>query len=98
MAGAGIFAKWLVATGGGRDMVKRLMLMKQTFRSGRKSMTTEESHVELLSEIIAKLGLADVRAFGLTWEDCREFLNRLGYRTQISITPFDQAAPALLES
>ena len=58
----------------------------------------EESHVELLSEIIAKLGLADVRAFGLTWEDCKKFLNSLGYRTQISITPFDQAAPALLEA
>ncbi len=57
----------------------------------------EESDVELLSEIIAQLGLADVRAFGLTWEDCKKFLNSLGYRTQISITPFDQAAPALLE-
>ena len=40
MAGGDIFAKWLAAMGGGRDMLKRLMPMKQRFLSGKKSMTT----------------------------------------------------------
>lgn len=36
-----------------------------------------------LTEILAKIGLADVRAFGLTWEDCSELMARLGYRMEI---------------
>jgi hypothetical protein len=81
-------------------LMHRLSLNDLTEWAERAMMEAEfeEPHVELLSEIIAKLGLADVRAFGLTWEDCKEFLNILGYRTQVSITPFDQAAPALSES
>ncbi|MFH1097860.1 MAG: hypothetical protein V1749_10240 [Candidatus Desantisbacteria bacterium] len=36
-------------------------------------------------EIISRLGLADVRAFGITWEDCEEFLNRLGYSAKVTV-------------
>ncbi len=45
----------------------------------------EERHVELLSEIVGRLGLADVAEFGLRWEDCENFLHKLGYRTRIEI-------------
>ncbi len=38
-----------------------------------------------IREVVARLGLADVRAFGLTWEDCEEFLDRLGYSARIEI-------------
>lgn len=38
---------------------------------------------DLLTPIIAKLGLADVKEFGLTWEDCSDYLSRLGYRVQV---------------
>ena len=34
-----------------------------------------------LRDITARLALADVREFGLTWEDCEGYLSRLGYRT-----------------
>ena len=38
-----------------------------------------------LRDVIARLGLADVRAFGLTWEDCEGFLARLGYRAKVDV-------------
>jgi len=41
---------------------------------------------ETLREVVARIGLADVRAFGLTWEDCEEFLKRLGYRAQVVVS------------
>jgi len=39
----------------------------------------EDKNFELIKDILSKLALADVRAFGLMWEDCEEFLKRLGY-------------------
>ena len=39
-----------------------------------------------LPEVVGRLGLADVRAFGLTWEDCEQLLNRLGYKAHVEIT------------
>ncbi len=43
-----------------------------------------ESHdFETLRDIISKLGLADVKAFGMTWEDCEYFLSRLGYQSRV---------------
>ena len=36
-------------------------------------------------DIVARLGLADVKAFGLTWEDCETFLNRLGYDARVDV-------------
>ena len=47
----------------------------------------DENEIELLSDVVSKLGLADVRDFGLTWEDCEEYLMRLGYRAQVAVTP-----------
>ncbi len=34
---------------------------------------------EVVRDILARLGLADVKAFGLFWEDCNEYMNKLGY-------------------
>ncbi len=41
--------------------------------------TFDERDRDVLRDITARLGLADVREFGLTWEDCEESLSRLGY-------------------
>lgn len=41
---------------------------------------------ETVRDIVARIGLADVRAFGLTWEDCGEALKELGYRTEVLIS------------
>lgn len=41
---------------------------------------------ETVRDIVARIGLADVRAFGLTWEDCEQALLELGYRTEVLIS------------
>jgi len=47
----------------------------------------DERDNDLLTEIISRLGLADVREFGLSWDDCYEFLGRLGYRVEVTAVP-----------
>ena len=37
----------------------------------------------MLRNIIARLGVADVKNFGLAWDDCYDFLSRLGYHVQV---------------
>ena len=41
---------------------------------------------QLLADIIGRLGLADVAEFGLRWEDCEDFLRRLGYRATVTVS------------
>ena len=36
-------------------------------------------------DAVARLGVADVRAFGLTWEDCQRLLHSLGYAARVEI-------------
>jgi cobyrinic acid a,c-diamide synthase len=38
-----------------------------------------------LSAVIARLGVADVRAFGLAWEDCEQLLKQLGFSTRVEV-------------
>ena len=33
----------------------------------------------------ARIGVADVRAFGLTWEDCQQLLGQLGFAAEVQI-------------
>jgi hypothetical protein len=44
-----------------------------------------ESEMEPLRHVVARLGLADVRTFGLAWEDCEQLLERLGYRARVDV-------------
>ena len=43
--------------------------------------------LDTIRDITSRLGLADVREFGLTWEDCEDRLSRLGYRTKVDVVP-----------
>lgn len=45
----------------------------------------EAADTEVLSDIVGRLGLADVAEFGLRWQDCEELLRRLGYRATVAI-------------
>ena len=45
----------------------------------------ERQNFSAIRDVVARLGLADVRAFGLTWEDCEELLKRLGYAAHVQI-------------
>jgi hypothetical protein len=38
---------------------------------------------EVVRDILARLGLADVKAFGLFWEECNDIMSRLGYVLKI---------------
>jgi cobyrinic acid a,c-diamide synthase len=37
----------------------------------------------ILHKVIARVGVADVKAFGLTWEDCYDFLSSLGCQVEV---------------
>ena len=45
----------------------------------------EEEHHEVVRNAVARLGVADMRAFGLTWEDCEQVLGELGYDARVEI-------------
>lgn len=45
-----------------------------------------ETDTEVLTEVLGRLGLADVRAFGLSWEDCEDMVRSLGYGFKIQMT------------
>lgn len=38
-----------------------------------------------IAAVLARLGVADVRMFGLSWEDCQELLGHLGFTTRVEI-------------
>jgi cobyrinic acid a,c-diamide synthase len=43
----------------------------------------QDEDTEVIRNILAQLGLADVKTFGLYWEDCVEMMNKLGYNLKI---------------
>jgi hypothetical protein len=44
-----------------------------------------ERDAATISSVIARLGVADVRTFGLAWEDCEELLGKLGYAPRVVV-------------
>jgi hypothetical protein len=44
-----------------------------------------EPDAPVLSQVIGRLGVADVRSFGLTWEDCESLLAKLGFTPQVKV-------------
>ena len=45
----------------------------------------DDRDLDTIRDITSRLGLADVREFGLTWEDCEGYLSRLGYRAKVEV-------------
>lgn len=45
----------------------------------------DPAHLTTIRNAIARIGAADVRTFGLAWEDCEQLLSQLGYSAQINI-------------
>ena len=35
--------------------------------------------------VVSRLGVADSRAFGLSWEDCEQLLRQLGYAARVDV-------------
>lgn len=46
----------------------------------------DEKNAEVIAAVVSRIGVADVRAFGLAWDDCEELLKQLGYSARIDIT------------
>ena len=45
----------------------------------------EEAYYDAIRHAVARLGLANVRAFGLTWEDCGAILKHPGDNARVDI-------------
>lgn len=48
-------------------------------------MEFDKNDEKTLKDIITLIGVADVRSFGLTLEDCENFLNHLGYKIEFEV-------------
>lgn len=49
-------------------------------------MDFEDKDYETLRDITSRLGLSDVKTFGISWEDVEIFLQRLGYKIDLKVT------------
>lgn len=47
----------------------------------------EENGNQKVRDVVARLGLADVKAFGLEWEDHKRLLKDLGYQAKVTVRP-----------
>jgi len=45
----------------------------------------ESDSFEIIRDILARIGLADVREFGLTWDNCYDYLQNLGYNVKVEL-------------
>jgi len=46
----------------------------------------EDKDFELLRDILARIGLAAVCEFGLSWDDCYDYLHKLGYDVKVEVS------------
>jgi len=44
-----------------------------------------EDSTDELMDVLTRLGVADVREFGLTWEEVESLLRELGYKARVEI-------------
>ena len=45
----------------------------------------DEGDASTLARVIGRLGVADIRAFGLAWEDCEDLLRQLGFSPRVQV-------------
>ena len=45
----------------------------------------ETLDIEVVTEVVSRIGLADTHNFGLLWEDCDDMLTKLGYKLHIDL-------------
>lgn len=70
------------------DYLRRRMSLAQLVdwaEDALRDAPIAEGDAELIADLLAKLGLGDVKQFGLTWDDCFESLGRLGYEVEIKV-------------
>jgi hypothetical protein len=45
----------------------------------------EDKNFAVIRDVLSHLGLADVREFGLTWDNCYDYLHMLGYDVKVEL-------------
>jgi hypothetical protein len=45
----------------------------------------DEAYYDIIRDAVARLGLANVQAFGLTWEGCASIFKQLSYDARVEI-------------
>lgn len=45
----------------------------------------EDKNIDVIRDVVSHIGLGDVREFGLTWDDCYDFLLKLGYDVKVEL-------------
>ena len=71
-----------------RDYLQRLTTRTALVDWAERAMMEQDfddRDLDTIRDITSRLGLAAVREFGLTWEDCEGFLSRLGYKTKVDV-------------
>jgi hypothetical protein len=46
----------------------------------------DDTHSATIAAVVGRLGTADVRSFGLSWEDCEDLLKQLGFTAHVEIS------------
>jgi len=72
-----------------KDYLYHRITLDELVDWSEKVMMEEEfdpADFELLRDIVARVGLADVREFGLSWEDFENIFSKLGYRISIDFS------------
>ena len=71
------------------DYLQHHLTLKELVDWAERAMMEEEweeGHEEVLRDILSRLGLADVEPFAWTWEECEDYLSRLGYRVKVEVS------------
>ncbi len=71
-----------------RDYLQHRISRIELVDWAERAMMEEEfegNEFQTIRDITSRIGLADVREFGLSWEDCESFLSRLGYRAKVDV-------------
>ena len=66
-----------------QDYIQHKLSLNELVNWAENTLAENEFENKITRDIIAKLAVADVRAFGLQWEDCEKFLNQPGYEVKV---------------
>ena len=72
------------------DYLKHRISIGQLVDWAERAMMDDDldpTDIELLRNTISRIGVSDVRAFGLSWDECEGLLSGLGYQVQLEIVP-----------
>lgn len=65
--------------------LRQELTQEQLVDWAERQMMEGDFESQAVRDAVARVGVADVRAFGLTWDDCRALLNALGFSAQVRI-------------